>query len=180
MSYLHRIYIRKYKDHIEKKLNVKQYFYETKISLNKLTNNIFNISLQISTMALQTRVLSKGTAVQVLNEISIEYDFSEPSYIVKSLEKHQKLPPFQAKCEIFKNKITFLYWGTSPSKKSLQSKMQQLKCWKCFLSNILFQKNLQSLPEWKIQKYFYSTIIIIKNSWKSGQMHVQSVSNAVI
>ena len=45
-------------------------------------------------MALQTRDLSKGTAVHVLNELNIEYDSSEPSYIVKSLDKHQELPPF--------------------------------------------------------------------------------------
>ena len=68
-------------------------------------------------MALQTRDLSKGTAVQVLNEISIEYDFSEPSYIVKSLGKHQELLPFQATCEIFKNKITFFVVGNQPLKK---------------------------------------------------------------
>ena len=50
-------------------------------------------------MALQTKDLSKGTDVQVLNETSIESDFSEPSYIVE-LGKHQELPPFQANCEI--------------------------------------------------------------------------------
>ena len=70
-------------------------------------------------MALQTRDLSKATAVQVLNGISIEYDFSEPSYIVKSLGKHQGLPPFRATCEIFKNKITFSCIGApAPQKKS--------------------------------------------------------------
>ena len=70
-------------------------------------------------MALQTKDLSKGTAVQVLNEISIAYDFSEPSYIVKSLGKHQELPPFQATCEIFKNKTTFSCIGEpAPQKMS--------------------------------------------------------------
>ena len=62
---------------------MKKYLYnETNISLNKLTNDVLIISLQIRTMALETRDLSKGTAVQVLNELSIEYDFSEASYIV--------------------------------------------------------------------------------------------------
>ena len=102
---------------------------ETNISLNKLTNNVLNISLQIRTMALRTRHLSKGTAV--LNEISIEYDISEPSYIVKSLGKHQELAPFQATCEIFKNKITVSRIGEPAPRKSLQSKMQQLKFYKC-------------------------------------------------
>ena len=70
-------------------------------------------------MAFQIRDVSKGTDVQVLNEISIEYDFSEPSYIVKSLGKHQELPPFQETCEIFKNKITFSCIGEpAPQKKS--------------------------------------------------------------
>ena len=92
---------------------------KTNISLNKLTNNVLNISVQIRTMALQTKDLSKGTAIQVLNEISIEYDFSESSYIVKSLGKHQELPPFQATCEVFKNKITFSCIGEpAPHKKS--------------------------------------------------------------
>ena len=72
-------------------------------------------------MALQTRDLSKGTAVQVLNEISIEYDFSEPSYFAKSLGKHQELPTFQAIREIFKNKITFSCIGEpAPQKKSAE------------------------------------------------------------
>ena len=70
-------------------------------------------------MALQTRDLSKCTVVQVLNEISIEYDFSKPLYIVKLLGKHQELPPFQATCEIFKNKITSSCIGEpAPQKKS--------------------------------------------------------------
>ena len=80
---------------------MKKYSYnETNISLDKLINNVLNISLHIRTMALQTTDLSEGTAVQVLNELGIEYDFSELSYIVKSLDKHQELPPFQATCEI--------------------------------------------------------------------------------
>ena len=51
--------------------------------------------------------------------MSIEYDFSEPSYIVKSLGKHQELLPFQATCEIFKTKITFsCIEEPAPQKKS--------------------------------------------------------------
>ena len=80
---------------------------------------LLRLSRTINTMALQKRDLSKGTAVQVLNEISIDYDFSEPSFIVKSLGKHTKLPPFQATCEIFKNKINFSCIGEpAPQKKS--------------------------------------------------------------
>ena len=91
----------------------------TNISFDKLTNNVLNISLQIRSMALQTRDLSKGTAVQVINEISMKYDFSESSYIVKSLGKHEELSPFQATCEIFKNKVTFFCIGEpAPQKKS--------------------------------------------------------------
>ena len=68
-------------------------------------------------MALQTRDLSKGTAVQVLNEISIECDFSEPSYIVKSLGLQQELPPFEATCEIFKDNLTYAGIGEPASQK---------------------------------------------------------------
>ena len=99
-------------------MNVKKYLYnKTNISLINLTNNFLNIFFQIRTMALQTRDLSKGTAVQVLNELSIEYDFSEPSYIVKSLDNHEELPPFQATCEIFKKNLTYACIGEPASQK---------------------------------------------------------------
>ena len=80
----------------------------------------YEVSYNVSYIRIFNRGdLSKGTAVQVLNEISIEYDFSEPSYIVKSLGKHQELPPFQATCEIFKNKITCSCIGKpAPHRKS--------------------------------------------------------------
>ena len=73
-------------------------------------------------MALQTRNLSIGKAVQILNKISVEYDFSEPSYVVKSLRKHQELLPFQATCEIKKRNNIFLYWVTSPTKEVSETK----------------------------------------------------------
>ena len=46
-------------------------------------------------MAMQQKDLTKGSAVQILNEISIEYDFAVPKYKVKSLGIHQELPPFE-------------------------------------------------------------------------------------
>ena len=106
-------------------------------------------------MALQTRDLSKGTAVQVLNEISIEYDFSEPSYIVKSLGKHQELPPFQATCEIFKNKITFSCIGEpAPQKKSAKqnaaSKLLEMLSTRYVFLKEMKEKSL--IPESKIFK----------------------------
>ena len=89
-------------------------------------------------MALQTRNLSKGTAVQIVNEISVEYDFSKPSYIVELLGKHQELPPFQATCEIFENKIIFSCIGEPDPQKRLAKKMHQLKFWKCFVLGSYF------------------------------------------
>ena len=59
----------------------------------------------------------KGEEVQVLNELSIEYDLSEPLYIVKSLGKHQELPPFQATCKILKNNTTCTCIGKPASQK---------------------------------------------------------------
>ena len=70
-------------------------------------------------MALQTRDLSKSTAVQVLNEISTEYDFSEPSYIVKSLGLQQEVPPFEATCEIFKDNLIYACIGEPASQKKV-------------------------------------------------------------
>ena len=106
-------------------------------------------------MALQTRDLSKDTAVQVLNEISIEYDFSEPSYTVKSLGKHQELPPFQATCEIFKNKITFSCIGEpAPQKKSAKqnatSKLLEMLSTRYVFLEEMKEKSL--IPETRIFK----------------------------
>ena len=106
-------------------------------------------------MDLQIRDLSKGTAVQVLNKISIEYDFSEPSYIVKSLEKHQELPPFQATCEIFKNKITFSCIGEpAPHKKSAKQNAAT-KLLKMLSTRYVFLEEMEMkslIPESKIFK----------------------------
>ena len=58
-------------------------------------------------MAAQQKDLTKGSAVQMLNEISIEYDFTLPTYTVKSLGFQQELLPFEAICEIFKKNKTY-------------------------------------------------------------------------
>ena len=106
-------------------------------------------------MALPTRDLWKVTAVQVLNKISIEYDFSEPSYIVKSLGKHQELPPFQATCEIFQNKISFSCIGEpAPQKKSAKQNaaaklLEMLSTRSVFLEEI---EGKSLIPESKIFK----------------------------
>ena len=70
-------------------------------------------------MAMQQRDLTKGSAVQILNEISIEYDFSIPEYTVKSLGIHQELPPFEATCEILKNNLTYACVGEPASQKKV-------------------------------------------------------------
>ena len=80
---------------------------------------IMNCELLIKSSLTTFRHLSKGTAVQVLNEISIEYDFSEASYTVNALGIHQEMPTFQATCELFKDKINFSCIGKpAPQKKS--------------------------------------------------------------
>ena len=106
-------------------------------------------------MALQTRDLSTGTAVQVLNEISIGYDFSEPSYIVKSLGKDQELPPFQATCEIFKNKITFSCIGEPAPQKKSAKKNAATKLLEMLSTRYVFLEEIEGkslIPESKIFK----------------------------
>ena len=66
-------------------------------------------------MAMQQKDLTKGSAVQILNEISIEYDFAVPNYKVKSLGIHQELPQFEATCEIFKDNLTYACIGEPAS-----------------------------------------------------------------
>ena len=91
-------------------------------------------------MSSQQKHLTKSSAVQILNEISIEYDFAVPTYTVKSLGFQQELPLFQATCDIFKNKRTFFVSGNQPVKRKLLSKTQQLKSWKCFPQVTYFWK----------------------------------------
>ena len=56
---------------------------------------------------MQQKDLTKGSSVQILNKISIEYDFAVPKYTVKSLGIHRELPPFEATCEISKDNLTY-------------------------------------------------------------------------
>ena len=74
---------------------------------------------------MQQKDLTKGSAVQVLNEISIEYDFAVPAYTVKSLGMQQELPPFEETCEIFKDNVIRLYWGISVPKESSQTEFSR-------------------------------------------------------
>ena len=68
---------------------------------------------------MQQKGLTKGSAVQILNEISIEYDFAVPKYPVKPLGTHQELPLFEATCEIFKDTLTYACIGEPASQKKL-------------------------------------------------------------
>ena len=70
-------------------------------------------------MAIQQKDLTEGSAVQILNEISIEYDFAVPKYTVKSLGIQQELPPFEATCEILKDNITYACIGEPESQKKV-------------------------------------------------------------
>ena len=72
---------------------------------------------------MQQKDLTNGSAVQILNEISIEYDFAVPKYTVKSLGIQQKLSPFEATCEIFKDNITYACIGEPKSHKKESRKM---------------------------------------------------------
>ena len=106
-------------------------------------------------MAFQTTNLSKGTAVQVSNDLSTEYDFSEPSYIVKSLDKHQKLPPFQATCEIFKKNTTYVCIGEPASQKKAAKQNVAAKILEMFSTRYVFLEEIEEkylIPESKIFK----------------------------
>ena len=68
---------------------------------------------------MQQKDLTKGSAVQILNEVSIEYDFAVPTYTVKSLGMQQKLPPFEATWEIFKDNVTYACIGEPASQQEV-------------------------------------------------------------
>ena len=56
-------------------------------------------------MAFQQKNLLKASAVQILNEISIEYNFRKPEYEIECLSDYAELPPFRGKCSIVINKL---------------------------------------------------------------------------
>ena len=106
-------------------------------------------------MALQTRGLSKGTAVQVLNELSIEYDFSQPSYIVKSFGKQQELPPFQVTCDIFKKSTTHTCIGVPASQKEAAKQNESAKILEMLSTRYIFLEEIEEkclIPEFKVFK----------------------------
>ena len=122
-------------------------------------------------MALQTRDLSKGTAVQVLNEISIEYDFSEPSYIVKSLGLQQELPPFEATCEIFKDNLTYACIGEPASQKKVAKQNAAAKVLETLSTKYVFLEE-------KLEKCLVTENVFLTISDKSSRKALQKWTNA--
>ena len=113
-------------------------------------------------MVLQTRHLSKGTAVQISNEMSVEYDFSEPSFVIKSLRKHQELPPFQAiNLWYFKNKITFICIGILAPQKKLAKKNVAPKILEMLFTRFIF---LEDIPKQNLARHKN-----FKNQWYQQQ-----------
>ena len=68
-------------------------------------------------MAFQQRNFLKGSAVQILNEISIEYNFRKPEYKIECLGEYAELPPFRAKCSIVKDNCEYVHIGKPASNK---------------------------------------------------------------
>ena len=68
---------------------------------------------------MQQKDLTKDSAVQILNKISIEYDFAVLKHTIKSFEIHQELPPFEATCEIFEDNLTYACIGELASQKNI-------------------------------------------------------------
>ena len=64
---------------------------------------------------MQQKDSTKGRAVQILSEISIQYDFAVPKDTVKSLGIQQELVPFEATREICKDNITYVCIGEPAS-----------------------------------------------------------------
>ena len=105
-------------------------------------------------MAAQQKDLAKGSAVQILYEISIEYDLAVPTY-TKSLGLQQELPPFQATCEIFKNKITFSCIGEPALQKKTAKQNAAAKILEMLSTRYVFLEEIEEkclIPESKIFK----------------------------
>ena len=68
-------------------------------------------------MAFQQRNFLKGSAVHILNEISIEYNFRKPEYEIECLVEYAELHPFRAKCSIIKDNCEYVHIGKPASTK---------------------------------------------------------------
>ena len=68
-------------------------------------------------MAFQQKNLLKGSAVKILNEISIKYNFRKPEYEVECLGEYPELPPFRAKCSIAKDNREYVHMGKPANNK---------------------------------------------------------------
>ena len=122
-------------------------------------------------MAAQQKDLTKGNAVQILNKISIEYDFAVPTYTVKSLGFQQELPPFQATCEILKNKIGFSCIGEPARQKKAAKQNAADKILKMLSKRYVFLEEIEGkclIPESKI----------FKVSDKDGKETLQILTNS--
>ena len=76
-------------------------------------------------------------------------------HIVKSLGKHQELPPFQATCEIFKNKITFSCIGEPAPQKKSSKQNAATKLLEMLSTRYVFLEEIEGkslIPESKIFK----------------------------
>ena len=94
-------------------------------------------------MSAQRKDLAKGSAVQILKESNIEYDFAVQTYTVKSLGFQQELPPFQATCEIKKNKITFSCIGEPAHQKKAAKQNAAAKILEMLSTRYVFLKEIE-------------------------------------
>ena len=78
-------------------------------------------------MTFQQKNFFKGTAVQILNEISIGYNFRKPTYEIECLAEYAELPPFRAKCSIMKDNCKYDHIGKYASNKKEAKKMPPKK-----------------------------------------------------
>ena len=68
-------------------------------------------------MTFQHRNLLKGSAVQMLNQISSEYIIRKPTYEIECLGECVQIPPCGVKCSIMKDNCEYVHIGESASNK---------------------------------------------------------------
>ena len=120
---------------------------------------------------MQQKDLRKGSAVQILNEISVEYDFAVRTYTVKSLGLQQELPPFEATCEIFKDNLTYACIGEPASQKKVGKQNAAAKVLETLSTKYIFL-------EVKSEKCLVTESKFLTISDKSGGKALQKWTNA--
>ena len=122
-------------------------------------------------MAMQQKDFTKGSAVQILNKLRIEYDSAAPTYTVMLPGMQQELPPFEATCEIFKDNVTYACIGEPAFQKKIAKQNAAAKILKVLSTRYIFLEDVS-------EKCLVTKSKFLKISDKNGKRALQKWTNS--